>query len=78
MFGEQNSKKLFRVVKAGFSSRRKTLENSLSGGLASEKSGIREVLIQANIDPTSRPQDLSPKQWIDLTEKLARILSDNT
>lgn len=63
---------LFQVVKAGFSSRRKTLENSLAGGLQMGKGSIREVLDHAGIDPSTRPQELSLDQWIKLADILKK------
>lgn len=56
----------FQVVKAGFSARRKTLVNSLAGGLRIEKSQAGELLQGAGIDPGLRPQSLSLPQWHDL------------
>lgn len=63
---------LFQVTKAGFSSRRKTLENSLAGGLQMGKGSIREVLAGAGIDPAARPQELSLDQWIKLADILKK------
>lgn len=56
-------KAFFRLIKAGFSNRRKTLLNSLSGGLGQGKGEIQAVLDQAAITPTTRPQALSLEQW---------------
>lgn len=69
-FKDMYAKVFFRVVKAGFSSRRKTLENSLSAGLHLEKEAARELLAKAEINPTSRPQDLSLQDWLSLAKQL--------
>lgn len=53
----------FQVVKAGFSARRKTLLNSLSGGLRLSKAETGEVLERAGVAPGLRPQSLSLPQW---------------
>jgi 16S rRNA (adenine1518-N6/adenine1519-N6)-dimethyltransferase len=53
----------FRVVKAGFSQRRKTLLNALHGGLQLDKERITALLTQAGIDPGMRAQNLSMDQW---------------
>jgi len=53
----------FQVVKAGFSARRKTLLNSLSGGLRLEKPVVQDLLETAGIAPGLRPQALSLDQW---------------
>lgn len=66
LFPDVDSKQFFRLVKAGFSNRRKTLHNSLSGGLQISKSEVLELLTTAGIKPTARPQELSLDEWHDL------------
>ncbi len=63
----------FRVVKAGFSSRRKTLLNSLSGGLRLDKKEAEDILASAAIDPQVRPQELSVDQWAKLAEIVNKL-----
>lgn len=58
-----DEQEFFRIVKAGFSSRRKTLLNSLAGGLRVEKEQIQIVLNEAYIDAGLRAQALSLEQW---------------
>ncbi|MFA4930339.1 MAG: 16S rRNA (adenine(1518)-N(6)/adenine(1519)-N(6))-dimethyltransferase RsmA [Patescibacteria group bacterium] len=53
----------FRIIKIGFSQRRKTILNNLSHGLKIDKTTTRELLSQANIDPTRRAQTLSLEEW---------------
>lgn len=60
----------FRLVRAGFSERRKKLRSSLSGGLRIDKKAVDELLAKANIDPEARAQELSITQW----QALQRIL----
>lgn len=57
----------FRVVKAGFSQRRKTLQNSLSAGLHINREEAGKLLEAANVAPTARAQSLSLEQWHALT-----------
>lgn len=71
LFGDQDRQQFFRIVKAGFSSRRKTLENSLSGGLNLPKHEIQKTLLSCQINPAGRPQELSLEQWVSLSRKLA-------
>jgi 16S rRNA (adenine1518-N6/adenine1519-N6)-dimethyltransferase len=52
-----------RLVKAGFSARRKKLRGSLSAGLAIDKTQSDELLKQAKIDGNLRAQNLSLKDW---------------
>lgn len=58
--------KFFNLVKAGFSEKRKTLSNSLSGGLHLPKEEISNLLGEAGIKPTARAQELSLQDWYTL------------
>jgi 16S rRNA (adenine1518-N6/adenine1519-N6)-dimethyltransferase len=58
--------KYFSLVKAGFSEKRKTLTNSLSGGLRITKDEAILLLKNAGISPTARAQELSLKHWHEL------------
>lgn len=66
LFTDVDTKRFFRVVKAGFSQRRKTLHNSLSGGLQISRDEAATLLQSANIPPTTRAQELSLEQWHEL------------
>jgi 16S rRNA (adenine1518-N6/adenine1519-N6)-dimethyltransferase len=63
LFPGLDVKLFFRIVKAGFAQRRKTLLNSLSAGmqLSREQTGI--LLEQASIKPTVRAQNLTLNEW---------------
>lgn len=61
----------FRVVKAGFSMKRKQLKNSLSGGLQIRSAIIRDLLRAAEIDPQRRAETLSLAEWARLTRTIA-------
>jgi 16S rRNA (adenine1518-N6/adenine1519-N6)-dimethyltransferase len=65
---QSHEKYFFRVVKAGFSARRKKLRSSLSGGLALPKNQIEALLAHAHISPDQRAEDLDIKEWIRLAE----------
>lgn len=56
----------FRLVKAGFSAKRKKLRSSLAGGLHLPKPEVESLLGQARIDPDARAEDLSIDQWLTL------------
>lgn len=62
-FAEVDTKKFFRIVKAGFSARRKKLRSSLSGGLHISKPDAEQLLIRAGLDPNLRAQALSLEDW---------------
>lgn len=66
LFDGVEAKQFFRLVKAGFSQKRKTLLNSLSGGLAISKDEARALLEKAAIDPGRRAQTLSLEEWAAL------------
>jgi 16S rRNA (adenine1518-N6/adenine1519-N6)-dimethyltransferase len=63
---EVDEKRFFRLVKAGFSEKRKTLRNSLSGGLAISKETAEVMLHDAGIDASLRAQALDLSQWYAL------------
>jgi 16S rRNA (adenine1518-N6/adenine1519-N6)-dimethyltransferase len=58
----------FRLAKAGFSQKRKTLRNSLSAGLAADRQKTENLLQDAGIDPSRRAQTLSLEEWGALVE----------
>jgi 16S rRNA (adenine1518-N6/adenine1519-N6)-dimethyltransferase len=65
-----SEKDFFTLVKAGFSSKRKKLRSSLSGGLSVSKPQAEEILKQAVIDPELRAEALSLDDWT----RLARVV----
>jgi 16S rRNA (adenine1518-N6/adenine1519-N6)-dimethyltransferase len=73
---DEEIKAFFRVVRAGFSQRRKQLHNALSAGLgqciSKHEAAVR--LEEAGIDPRRRAQALSVEEWIDLTRALSDAL----
>jgi 16S rRNA (adenine1518-N6/adenine1519-N6)-dimethyltransferase len=57
----------FRLIKAGFSQKRKTLRNALAGGLHLSPPTVEMMLYQASIDPMRRAETLSLPEWHQLT-----------
>jgi 16S rRNA (adenine1518-N6/adenine1519-N6)-dimethyltransferase len=53
----------FRLIKAGFSQKRKTLRNSLSGGLRISREQTEALLGAASIDPGRRAETLNLEEW---------------
>lgn len=53
----------FKLIKAGFGQKRKTLRNSLSSGLHISPSHAEEFLKTAGIDPMRRAETLSIDEW---------------
>ncbi|HEY74391.1 MAG: ribosomal RNA small subunit methyltransferase A [Chloroflexi bacterium] len=60
----------FRIVRAGFSQRRKQLRNSLSAGLGKPPGEVAAGLEKAGIDSRRRAQALSLKEWARVTQSL--------
>jgi 16S rRNA (adenine1518-N6/adenine1519-N6)-dimethyltransferase len=65
----------FHLVKAGFSQRRKTLLNSLSGGLRLDRGATLELLQKSNLSPALRAQSLSLEDWHRLYETYQQLTS---
>ncbi len=61
--------RFFRLAKAGFSQKRKTLRNSLSAGLAISTGAAAQLLEQAGIDPQRRAETLSLEEWGQLSNQ---------
>ncbi|MDQ5983189.1 MAG: Ribosomal RNA small subunit methyltransferase A [Eubacteriales bacterium SKADARSKE-1] len=66
-FNVADEKTFFKVVKAAFLQRRKTVSNSLSSGLGISKEKILEVLKDSQIEPNSRAENLSMQQFFNLS-----------
>jgi len=67
---KEETKKFFAVVKAGFSAKRKTLENNLSNGLQLDKKEITEKLATLGFSKNTRAQELGVEDWKKLAEKI--------
>ena len=59
----EDQRDFFRIVKAGFSAKRKKLRSSLSGGLGIDKGVAEELLKNAGISPDARAEDLAIEDW---------------
>ena len=69
---EKERQDLFRVIRAAFGQRRKTLYNSLRNApeLGVPKEGIAQALEDCGLRPDVRGEALSLEQFMELTEKL--------
>lgn len=63
LFDDVDTKQFFRIVKAGFSQRRKTILNALSAGLRLSRDETAALLEAADIDPNTRAQNLALDDW---------------
>jgi len=62
----------FKLIKAGFSQKRKTLRNSLSSGLHIKPQAAETLLNKSNIDPMRRAETLSIAEWKGVCETMAQ------
>ena len=63
----------FRVVRAGFGQKRKTLRNSLSAGLGMAPAAVERALASAAVDPRRRAETLSLEEWAEVTSAVRRL-----
>lgn len=67
--GVTDARRFFRVVKAAFGQRRKTLPNTLSAGLGIPKAEAAEKLAAAGLKPTARAEELSLEEFCRLAKE---------
>lgn len=60
------AREFFRIVKFGFASKRKTLENNLSAGMHIKKDDSRDIIKKAGFGMKIRAEHLSVEDWIRL------------
>jgi 16S rRNA (adenine1518-N6/adenine1519-N6)-dimethyltransferase len=61
---------ILKLVRSGFSGKRKQLANSLSGALQRDKAEITSVLTKTGISPERRAETLTIEEWRRLTVAL--------
>lgn len=66
---EERLDRFFKLVKAGFKHKRKTLRNSISAGMGWKKERAEALLKASGIDPGRRAQTLSLSEWISLIKQ---------
>jgi 16S rRNA (adenine1518-N6/adenine1519-N6)-dimethyltransferase len=71
---KSNIPTFFRLAKAGFGQKRKTLRNAISAGMAWPKEQATAILESAGIDPQRRAQTLSLDEWGRLTDCAKTVL----
>lgn len=63
----------FKIIKAGFLHKRKTLKNSLSKGLGWSPLEAADLLSAASVDPQRRAETLSLEEWLEVTHQYDKI-----
>jgi 16S rRNA (adenine1518-N6/adenine1519-N6)-dimethyltransferase len=71
---QEHLETFFKLIKAGFSQKRKTLRNALSSGLGIPPAGAAELLENAGIDPQRRAETLRIEEW----ERLSIVRQHST
>ena len=66
----QNEECLFKIIRAGFGQRRKTVQNSLTAVLRRERIG--ELLQAADIDPKLRAENISLEKYVRISNAAVR------
>ncbi len=64
--------KFMQLVKAGFGEKRKTIRNSLAGGLRISAAEATQLLNEAGIAESARAQELTFEQWNSLYKALSK------
>jgi 16S rRNA (adenine1518-N6/adenine1519-N6)-dimethyltransferase len=73
----EDEKMLFRVIKAAFGNRRKTLKNSLvASGLQIRPKDALKALTMADIDPSRRAETLVVKEFMALEQSLRSVMRE--
>ena len=67
---EKERSDFFRIIRIGFSAKRKTLSNNLSNGLHLNKTAVENALREIGLNEKARAQELAIKDWIDLSKRL--------
>ncbi len=67
-----SEREFFRIVKALFTQRRKTVLNALSGAVGVDKDRARTILSELDISPETRPERLKMDDLIGITESIIK------
>ncbi len=69
-FSVSDEKMFFKVVRAAFSQRRKTLLNCLSSAFPIGKSDLSEILLGVGVEPSRRGETLSKHEFALIADKI--------
>lgn len=71
-----NEDMLFKVIKASFGQRRKTILNGLSSGLGLAKEEIHDSLVCAGINPGIRGEKLTLEEFGRIADQISRTINN--
>lgn len=69
-----DEEKFFKLVKAGYSSRRKMLKNNLASNFDIDQKVAGDKLAAAGVPVTARAQEFDIENWLDLLKECERFL----
>ena len=72
LLGEENEKFFFKLVKSGFSQRRKTAANAISSGMGIAKETIYSALSESGLSETTRLESLTLEELIAFSSALRK------
>lgn len=67
---DDEEKRMFGIIRAGFSQRRKQLANPLSGAFGLDKKTLCDIFEQLKIKPTARAEELTLDNYAELAKLL--------
>lgn len=67
---DDEEKRMFKIIKSGFSQRRKQLANPLSGAFGLDKKTLCDIFEQLKIKPTARAEELTLDDYAELAKLL--------
>ncbi len=70
----EKDKQFFRLVKIGFSAKRKMLKNNLAAGLKISTKTLENILVKNSFDPKIRAEELSLSDWHKLFAALVEFV----
>lgn len=73
----RSEKMFFRVVKAAFSQRRKTVLNSISSGMGIEKAEVLQALTESGISQTMRAEQLELTDFAKIADSIYSLENHN-
>ena len=69
----KDEKLLFKIIRASFSQRRKTLANGISSGIGMSKSEVNELLLSLGFSETVRGETLTLSDFAKISDKITEI-----
>ncbi|MFA4942904.1 MAG: rRNA adenine dimethyltransferase family protein, partial [Patescibacteria group bacterium] len=64
----------FRLIKIGYSAKRKMLKNNLGNGLHLSPAEVEKILVETGYNSKSRAQELSLSDWLNLFAKFSHFM----